>query len=90
MRDSTRVSSNTEPSFFSQDKNNEGKYIIIENEENTFDVNSIHPFVLQKFLESNFSGYTDLRKLNAGKVMLKTRTNAQADKYLGKELELYE
>lgn len=83
--------SHPDVSFFPAAKNTEGKYIIIESEDNEkFSVNNIHPFTLQKFLEINFPGFTDLSKLGNGNVMLKTKTAAQADKFIDKVIDLYD
>lgn len=77
-------------SFFPNTKASAGKYVIIEGDENIKDINSIHPFMLKKFLESNFPGFTELKKLKDGKCMFKTGTMAQANKFSGDLIDMYD
>lgn len=77
-------------SFFPNTSTSTGKYVIIEGEENLKDINSIHPFMLKKFLESNFPGFTELKKLKNGKCMFKTGTMAQANKFSGSLIDMYD
>lgn len=77
-------------SFFPNASISNGRYVMIEGDENIKDVNSIHPFTLRKFLEFHFSGYTELKKLRDGKCMLRTGTAAQAKKLSGNVIDMYD
>lgn len=69
---------NTSSFFPIAESNPNGRYLIIKSQSKDFDLDTVHPFKLRKFLENQFPGYSELVKLRQGGFMLKTKTSKQA------------
>lgn len=69
---------NTVSFFVDETTNPDGRYVMIKSQSKEFDLDGVHPYKLQKFLERYFPGYVELVKLRQGGLMLKTKTAKQA------------